>query len=95
MTTFYTYIAYFKEDTFQSIGVTSDLKRRFKLLKQIGSKKQSSCCKLVYYEEFQSSDKATKRENELLELHETVLNELVEEANPMLVDLLESLGQFI
>ncbi len=94
MAFFYTYIAYFKEDAFQSVGVTTDLKRRFKLLRQIGSKKTSACCKLVYYEEFQSSVAATNRENELNDLPEKALNILVENTNPMFVDLLTDLHEF-
>jgi len=91
---FYTYIAYFTDDTFQSVGVTIDLKRRFKLLNQIGSCKAKNSCKLVYYEEYQSSLEATNRENKLNELPEKALKILVENTNPMFVDLLDSLREF-
>jgi len=92
--TFYTYIACFRDDTIQSIGVTTDLKRRSKLLQQIGSKKVKKCCKLVYYEEFQSSLEATNRENELNYLTEKALRILVKNTNPMFIDLLKGIKKF-
>ncbi len=95
MITFFTYIAYFKDDTFQSVGVTTDLKRRFKLLNQIGTCKAENACKLVYYEEFQSSEAATNRENELNEISESELRKIIQNTNPMFVNLLDSLREFI
>ncbi|GEM_PF-3453162 len=94
MDLFYTYIAYFNDDTFQSVGVTTDLNRRFKLLKQIRNKKGKNCCKLVYYEEFKSSVDAINCENKLNELSEKSRKQLVENTNPMFVNLLDNLHEF-
>lgn len=84
---FYTYIAYNQDDTMLGIGVTIDLKRRLKLLNLI-LKVKSDYWKLVYYEEFEDSAKASAHEDELNELSEKALRTLVEDRNPMLIDLL-------
>jgi len=89
MESFFTYIAFYRDDTVIDIGVTVDLERRFRLLNQIHCKYDQQSCKLVYFEEFMESSKATKRENELLELPKKKLKQLVEEANPMFVNLLK------
>lgn len=86
---FYTYVAYNSINKFHSIGVSNNLFRRFKLLNQQLKNSQKDHYKLVYYEEFLNSDLATMRENELIELHESLLQILILESNPMLVDLLE------
>ncbi len=84
---YYTYIAYFEDNTFQSVGVTNNLNRRFKLLSKIKSKTSINCCKLVYYEEFKNSTKATAREKELNKVSEKLLKQLVAYTNPMFVNL--------
>ena len=86
---FYTYVAYTSINKFHSIGVSNNLSRRFKLLNQQLKNSQKDHYKLVYYEEYLISDNATNRENELNELHESLLQILVIESNPMLVDLLQ------
>ena len=88
MALYYTYIAFNSVNKIHSIGVTNNLFRRFKLLNQQLENEQKCPCKLVYYEEFSCSKSATNRENELIGLHESLLKVLVEESNPMTVDLL-------
>lgn len=88
MALYYTYIAFNSVNKIHSIGVTNNLFRRFKLLNQQLENEQKGSCKLVYYEEFSCSKIATKRENELIGLHESIIKVLVEESNPMTVDLL-------
>ena len=86
---FYTYIAYYNDNNFHSVGVTNSLLRRIKILCQLpdtAARKQS--CKIVYYEEFDESKQATLRESELLKLPRQLVSELVLEANPMCIDLL-------
>lgn len=87
---FYTYVAYNFTNKIHSIGVSNNLFRRFKLLNQQLENAQKDHCKLVYYEEFLNSEKATIRENKLQELHESLLKVLITESNPMLVDLLNN-----
>jgi predicted GIY-YIG superfamily endonuclease len=87
MKVFYTYIVYNKNDSIHGIGVTIDLNRRLRLLNLI-LKSKDDYCKLVYYEEFTDSGAASKYEDELNELSEKELNQLVEDDNPMLVNLL-------
>lgn len=89
MALYYTYIAFSTVNKLHSIGVTNNLFRRFKLLNQHQEKEQKGRCKLVYYEEFSSSNDATIRETELNSFHESLLRVLVEESNPMIVDLLK------
>ncbi len=88
MALYYTYIAFSSANKPHSIGVTNNIFRRFRLLNQRQENEQKGRCKLVYYEEFSSSNKATMRENELVSLPESLLRVLVEESNPMTVDLL-------
>lgn len=85
MNNFYTYIAYNTNSTLHSIGVTNNLKRRFRLLNSI----HKCNCKLVYYEEYEGNLKAIKREDELNALSVISINNLVEENNPALINLLE------
>ncbi len=89
MALYYTYIAFNTDNKLHSIGVTNNLFRRFKLLNQRQENERKSQCKLVYYEEFSCSYKATMRENKLISLHESLILELVEESNPMTVDILK------
>jgi predicted GIY-YIG superfamily endonuclease len=79
---FYTHIAYYPKKNKFIIGVTLDIKRRKKILC-----KQFPDCKIVYYEEFETSKEATERENELLDLPKQLIKELVLENNPELIEL--------
>jgi len=58
MITFYTYITYTVENKFYSLGVTSDLQKRLKLLKV----QEKKTFKLVYWECYDNSEDATERE---------------------------------
>ena len=87
MSNYYTYIAYSKTNNLREVGVTNHLKRRFKLL-NLKCNETENTCKLVYYEIFDDSKEARNRECELNELHTTIIDKLVEDTNPMLVDLL-------
>jgi predicted GIY-YIG superfamily endonuclease len=89
MAVFYTYIVCDKQDSLRGIGVTVDLKRRLKLLNLINKVKDNKC-KLVYYEEFPDSTQATAYEDELNAYSEEELRTLIEDNNPILVDLLEN-----
>ena len=64
MAVFYTCIVYDKQDSLQGINVTVDLRRRLKILNLINKVKANNC-KLVYYEEFTDSTKATAHVDEL------------------------------
>ncbi len=83
MSIFYTYIIYTKENKFYSLGVTSDMERRLKLLKS----KNKKNTKLVYWESYENSSEATERENILQKFHPEILHQLVKENNPALTDL--------
>ena len=87
MEKFYTYITYFEDNNFHSIGVTNALQRRIKLLNQLADKK----VKLVYFDEYADSKSATDREVCFKQLQTNVLNIYVLENNPMLTDLIEIL----
>ena len=89
MSVFYTYIVCDEHDSLQGIGVTVDLRRRLKLLNLINKAKDNQC-KLVYYEEFPDSTQATAFEDELNAYSENELRALIEDNNPILVDLLEN-----
>lgn len=87
MNNFYTYISYNSQNTIHSIGVTNNLKRRFRLLNSI-----NKCnCKLVYYEEYDNHIKAIKREDELNSLTTNSILLLVKENNPSLLNLLKDI----
>ncbi len=81
---FYTYIIYTGKDAFHSIGTTIDLSRRLGMMNQLAKCR----LKLVYYEEYTGSEQAIRRENELLKLHHTIIDELVKDTNPMLINLI-------
>jgi len=83
---FYTYITYNKQNRFQNIGVTSDLKRRLKVL-NLQNNAPEKQYKIVYYETYNDSKTATDRENQLQLLSSSVINSLVKENNPLLKDL--------
>ena len=80
---YYVYIAFYENNTIQGVGVTNNLKHRFRLL----NTKSTNNCKLVFFEEYMDSKKATERENELGVLPKEILKEFVEDNNPMYVDL--------
>lgn len=83
---YYTYIAYNKSDVIRDIGTTNNLRRRCKLF----SLKYKNAYKIVYFEEFPNSKDATLREEELKKIHKSVIEELVTENNPMLINLINS-----
>ena len=85
---YYVYIAYQKSQDQYQIGSSIDLKRRIHTL-NIG--KDTDKIDLVYYEIFDNSDEAEKRENFLNNLSKEVLDELVKESNPLQVNLIEIL----
>ena len=72
-----------KKDIFT--GVTVDMGRRMKLICAQTNKN----CKLVYYEEYDNSKEANRRYMELTSLPKMLLTELINENNPMWVDLLK------
>jgi len=80
---FYTYIIYNVQKEKYNVGVTVNLQRRKKILCH-----RLPGCKIVWYEEFDNSSEATRRENELLSLPKELLKELVLETNPMLVEII-------
>ena len=82
--TYYVYIAFSEENQFQSVGLSMNLPRRLKLL----CAQTKNPCKIVYYEEFDTSKEATSRHKELSALPKQLIKELVLENNPMLVDVL-------
>ncbi len=79
---FYLYITYDLNNKFHSIGVTTDMKRRLKILNM-----KKEFYKIVYFECFEDSTIATKRENEFLRTQKDVICEIVKENNPSLVNL--------
>ena len=90
-TMYFVYIAYKDDNSLHSIGVTTNLKGRFRLLSHL--KKKNLCnCKLVYYESFESSYDATAREDKLNALPEILRYRLVESVNPLMVDLLAEMS---
>jgi len=84
---FYVYIAYNEENSLRFIGTTTDMERRMKvhclMLK-------NETCKLVYYEVFDDSREASNREAQLKTFAPEVLQILVNENNPLLINLLEN-----
>jgi predicted GIY-YIG superfamily endonuclease len=79
---FYTYIMLTGRKDYQ-IGVTTSLVHRKKILCS-----HDPGCRVVYYEEYETSEEATRRENMLLELPQSLLKELIDETNPMRVNLI-------
>jgi len=82
---FYVFITFNEKNEFGKIGVTIDMHRRIQLI-NLQKKKP---CKIVYYEEFEDSKKATLRESTLNSLSKKLIYELVYENNPMIADLLK------
>ena len=92
MNQFYTYIAYFKDNKLYNISVTTHLKRRLKLLNQLKEKhSQNFGIKLVYFEEYSDSATATKRETFLQNPNTELIEKLVSENNPMLINLINEI----
>jgi len=83
---YYVYIAYNPQNQITHIGLTLDMKRRLKLL----CINTSQSCRIVYYEEYDDSKIADRRETELLQMPKELIAELVREYNPMLIDLLKT-----
>ena len=81
---FYVYIAYQPEKKRYFIGATRSIKRRIDLLRQLHSKN----IRLVYYEEYDDSAEADRREDELLEMQKESLKELITQTNPLHTDIL-------
>ncbi len=80
---FYLYISYDLENRFHSIGVTTDINRRLKILNL-----HKENYKIVYYECFEDSLNAIKRENKFLKTQKDIINSLVKDNNPTLVNLI-------
>ncbi len=82
---YFVYIAFSddKKDVFT--GVTVDMGRRMKLVSAQAKKK----CRLVYYEEYDNSEEASCRYKELESFPKALLIELVNENNPLWVDVLK------
>ncbi len=82
---YYTYISYHFGGDKYKIGVTANLRRRLRVL-CMNDKKG---CEIVYYEAYDNSDEATKRENDLLKMKDGQLISLIKQTNPIELDLLE------
>lgn len=80
---YYTYIVYSPRHDRLLIGVTTHMERRKKILCHM-----LEDCKWVYYEAFDSSREAILRENEWLTWSKTMIREMVDQNNPMWVDLI-------
>jgi predicted GIY-YIG superfamily endonuclease len=80
---YYIYIAYNKENKLCNISITNNLSRRIKLLRL----NHNNFCKIVFYEEYETSELATEREDILSSLPEELIDELVKENNPLLIEL--------
>ena len=80
---YFTYVAYYPKKKEYKVGVTLNIIRRKKILCNLFPE-----CKIVYYEEFETSKEATDRENELLDLPKQLIKQLVLENNPDLSDLI-------
>jgi predicted GIY-YIG superfamily endonuclease len=75
------------DNSIQDIGVSICLSRRLNLLNNNSISSRGDCCKLVYYEEYKSSEDAIKRETELKNISFSSLKKLIEENNPTLINL--------
>jgi len=82
---YFTYIAYNPHKDKFSIGVTINLQRRKKILCH-----NNEGCRMVYIDEFESSEKAIGRENELMNLSNGLLRKLIDQTNPLWLDLLHT-----
>ena len=84
MDKFYLYIAVDSHNEILDIGVTVSLHRRHKLFQAVFELPY----KFVYFEEYNSSKKATIRENKLKGMPKHLLKKLIEENNPAYKHLL-------
>ena len=84
---FYVYIIYNDQNLLRFIGTTTDMERRMKMHSLM---LKNETCKLVYYEVFDDSLEASNRETQLKTFAPEVLQILVDENNPMLINLLEN-----
>ncbi len=82
---YYVYIVSSEDNKQIYTGITVDMKRRMKLI----CAQSEKTCKVVYYEEFDNSEEATRRFKELESLPKTLITELVNENNPLWVDVLK------
>jgi len=84
---YFTYIAYFPSSDKLTVGVTMNLLRRKKILCT-----QDNGCRIVFLEQYDHSRDATRRENELLSLPKSLLKELIDETNPLWLELVKTPG---
>ena len=91
----YTYIMSNAHNTVLYIGVTSNLRRRVCEHKEYHSPKsftaKYNCTKLVYFEVFESSVSAIKREKRMKKLKRIEKEALIDQENPQRQDLYDSL----
>jgi len=88
MDSFFVYITVNCNNEIHDIGVTIDIMRRFQLIINIVDKSRGKACKLVYYEEYCTSEEATVRESQLKDFPDSLLKELIEENNPAFTNLI-------
>ncbi len=84
---YYAFIAYDCRNKLSTIGVTNNLKRRYKNINAL--KKESEYIKIVYYECFDSSRQASLKEDEWQLMKEKELIKNVKSNNPLLIDLIK------
>jgi len=82
---YYVYIAYQPLKKAYLVGVTNMLTRRMRLLRQM----YAGPMYVVYYETYQSSTEADRRENQWLDYSAAQLQELVRKNNPHHLDILK------
>ena len=82
---YYVYIAFSSDKKEVSIGVTVDMHRRMNLLCTQSKKK----CRIVYYEEYDNANEANQRYKKLQFFPKVLIIELVDENNPLWVDVLK------
>ncbi len=82
---YYVYIVSSDDKKQVYTGVTVDMVRRMKLI----CTQSEKSCKVVYYEEFDNPEEATRRFKELESLPKAIITELINENNPLWVDVLK------
>ncbi len=88
---FYTYITFTYGNRLHNIGVTSNLKRRLKNIKNINAiRKESEYVKIVYYESFDNSRQAGLKEDQWQLMTEKELIRKVKINNPLLINLIKT-----
>ena len=80
---FYTYIIFTKKNKLFDIGVTTDMKGTLMLLNENKALKP----KLVYYETFETSNEAVKREIAFNKVPLDIITQFIKENNPSISDL--------